>query len=60
VLPAALAARLSVAAAESEFASLLLLGLLARARRLGLAGAPSLLALAGTPAVAQAKQGLGL
>jgi hypothetical protein len=60
VLPTDLAARLGMAAAESEFASLLLLGLLARARRLGLAGAPSLPALAGTPAVAQAKQGLGL
>jgi hypothetical protein len=60
VLPADLAARLGMAAAESEFASLLLLGLLARAQRLGLAGAPSLPALAGTPAVAQAKQQLGL
>ena len=60
VLPADLAARLGTAAAESEFASLLLLGLLARAQRLGLAGAPSLPALAGTPAVAQAKQQLGL
>ena len=60
VLPADLAARLGTAAAESEFASLLLLGLLARAQRLGLAGAPSRPALAGTPAVAQAKQQLGL
>ena len=60
VLPPDLAARLGVAAAESEFASLLLLGLLARAQRLGLAGAPSLPALAGTPAVAQAKLQLGL
>jgi hypothetical protein len=60
VLPADLVARLGKAAAESEFASLLLLGLLARAQRLGLTGAPALPALAGTPAVSQAKQQLGL
>jgi hypothetical protein len=60
MLPADLVARLGKAAAESEFASLLLLGLLARAQRLGLTGAPALPALAGTPAVSQAKQQLGL
>jgi hypothetical protein len=60
VLLAELTARLGKAAAESEFASLLLLGLLARARRLGLTEAIALPALADTPAVAQAKQQLGL
>ena len=60
VLPADLPARLGRAAAESEVASLLLLSLLARAQRLGLTGAPALPALAGTPAVARAKQQLGL
>lgn len=59
VLPTDLTARLGMAAAESEFASLLLLGLIARARRLGLSGAPPPPALADTPAVKQAKQALG-
>lgn len=60
VLPADLTARLGRAAAEAEFASLLLLGLLARARRLGLAKATEPPALADTPAVVQARQQLGL
>ena len=60
VLPAELTVRLGRSAAESEFTSLLLLGLLARAQRLNLAGTPAMPALAGTPAVAQARQQLGL
>jgi hypothetical protein len=55
-LPAEVAARVGAMAAQSESASLLALGLRARARRLGLeAGAP-LAALAGTAAVEQAKK----
>jgi hypothetical protein len=59
-LPAQLAARLGTGAAESEFTSLLLLGLLARARHFGLLEIPAPGALAGTPVVAQARQLLGL
>jgi hypothetical protein len=55
-VPPELATRVNAAAAESEVASLLALGLHARAQRLGLA-APSLPpALAATPVVEQARQ----
>jgi hypothetical protein len=60
VLPADLAARTGATAAESEFASLLMLGFHARARRLGLVIPAELPPLAVTPAVEQAKQALGL
>ena len=56
VLPPDVAARAAASAAESEFASLLVLGLQARAHRLGLTAAPSLPVLADTPVVAQARQ----
>jgi len=60
VVPPDLEARLGVVAAQSEVASLLALGLLARARRLGLAELPLPSALAGTPVVEQARQALSL
>jgi len=60
VVPAGVAARLAGAAAESETASLLALGIYARARRLGLAELPLPAALAGTPLVDQARQALSL
>ena len=59
-LPPDVMARLGAAAAESEFASLLALGLCARAQRLGLAAPPPPPALARTPAVDQARQVWGL
>jgi hypothetical protein len=55
-MPAELAARVNAAAADSEIASLLALGLHARAQRLGAAAPPLPLALAATPVVEQARQ----
>jgi len=60
VLPAPLAARVAALAAGSEFASLLALGLVARARRAGIAGAPEIPALADSPVVAQAREAWAL
>jgi hypothetical protein len=59
-LPADVVARLGTMAAQSEFASLLVLGLHARARRLGLELAAPPPVLAASPAVAQAGKILGL
>jgi hypothetical protein len=56
VVPADVARRVGEAAARSELASLLVLGLHARARRLGLAEAPLPVAFAGTTLVEQARQ----
>jgi len=56
ILPAELAGRLGAGAAQSEFASLLLLSLHARAQRLTLPGLAPLPVLAATPAVDQARQ----
>jgi len=60
IVPAGPADRLGGAAAQSEIASLLLLGLHARARRLGIAESPLPAALAGTPLVEQVRQALSL
>ena len=60
VLPENLTTRFAAMAADSELASLLVLSLHARAVRLGLSPVPELPALAGTPAVAQAREALGL
>jgi hypothetical protein len=56
VVPADVAAHVNAAAAESEIASLLALGLHARAQRLGIADPPPLPTLAATPVVEQARQ----
>jgi hypothetical protein len=56
ILPAELMDRAGKAAADSEMASLLALGLQARARRLGLEAFPPPPALAVTPAVEQARR----
>ncbi len=56
VVPAELAARVNTAAAESEIASLLALGLHARGLRLGTAPTTQLPTLAATPVVEQARQ----
>ena len=60
VVPAGIAARLGGAAAESETASLLTLGIHARAGRLGLAVPPLPVSLVGTPVVERARQMLSL
>jgi len=60
VVPAELVARLGAGAAQSDFASLLALSLIARARRLALPGFETLPALATTPMVEQARQALSL
>jgi hypothetical protein len=59
-VPIEIADRVGAAAAQSETASLLLLGLHARARRLGLAEAQLPAALIGTPLVEQARQVLAV
>ena len=55
-VPAELAVRLGGGAGQSDFASLLALGLHARARRLGLPGFETLPVLAASPVVEQARQ----
>jgi len=60
VLPAELAARLGAGAAQSDFASLLALGLHARAQRLALPGFETLPVLAASPVVDQARQAWAL
>lgn len=60
VLPAAVVAAADRAAAQSETAALLALGLRARAARLGLAAPPPPTVLAVSPVVTQARQELGL
>ena len=59
VVPNEVVDRLGGAAATSELASLLALGMHARARRLGLAELPLSVAFAGTPLVEQARKVLG-
>jgi hypothetical protein len=60
ILPPEVMMRAGQAAADSELASLLALGLQARARRLGLETLPAPAAYAETPAVIQARQVLGI
>lgn len=56
VLPEPLAERVAALAGGSEFGSLLALGLLARARRAGIAAVPDPVALADTPVVASCRE----
>ena len=60
VLPAEVVAAADRAAAQSEMAALLALGLRARAARLGLTAPPPPAVLAASPVVTQARQELGL